>query len=53
MRNRGGDIPKNDAFRAEEWGLGQGKLRRQGPDLTWPHRPKWSPTLSNCVQTRG
>lgn len=31
MRNRGGDIPKNDAFRAEEWGLVTRKAEKAGP----------------------
>lgn len=31
MRNRGDDIPKNDAFRAEEWGLGARKAEKAGP----------------------
>lgn len=30
-RGRGGDIPKNDACRADEWGLGAKKAEKAGP----------------------
>lgn len=47
MRSRDSEVPENDAFRAEEWGLGTRKTEKAG---LRPHGftdPKWSPTLSS------